>query len=292
MVLRLRVPIERTLQDAGFSDVAQLFSEFAADRAKLMAARERRRQPARDEKMVISLNGLAIEALAESGQTLGQPEFVDWAKMAAERIWSLAYEKKAGALKHEIFHDEAQTDGFLQDYASLGVSFMTLSQVTGDKVWQDRAGELADSMLHRFGRPDGSLSTTPNEHDLLIPLADEGDMEMPSGTSEAIELLLRLRTTSGDARYLDAATDTLRRLSGQFQDHPESWASAITALNRYPLPSTRENVTAANTAGTNAPGDLRTPVSADHVRVTASEMSIPEGDAIVVTIKSRRRLPH
>lgn len=111
-------------------------------------------------------------------------------------------------------------------------------------------------------------------------------MEMPSGTSMAIELLLRLQGTTGEARYLDAAANAVRRLSGQFQNHPESWASAVIALNRYPLPSTRENVTAANTAaGTNAQGDLRTPVSADHVRVAASQMSIPEGDAIIVTIK-------
>ena len=285
-VLRLRAPMHQTLKDTGFNDVTQLFSEFAADRAQLMAAREKRRQPARDEKMVISLNGLAIEALAESGQTLGEPDFVNWSKMAAERIWSLAYDQKTGALKHEIFHGEAQTDGFLQDYASLGVSFMTLLQVTGDKIWQDRATRLADNMLDRFSRPDGSFSTTPNEDDLLIPLADEGDMEMPSGTSMAIDLLLRLRRASGEARYLDAAANTVRRLSGQFRDHPGSWTSAVIALNRYPLPSTRENVTAANTAaGTGASGDFRVPVSADHVRVAASEMSVPEGEAIVVTIK-------
>src|SRR5260370_32525535 len=69
-VLRLRVPIDRTLKDAGFIDVPQVLGEFASDRAKLKAAREKRRQPARDEKMVISLNGLAIAALAESGQIL------------------------------------------------------------------------------------------------------------------------------------------------------------------------------------------------------------------------------
>ncbi len=285
-VLRLRVPIDQTLKDAGLDNVTQLFSEFAADRARLMAAREKRRQPARDEKMVISLNGLSIAALAESGQTLGEPEFVNWAKMAAERIWSLAYEQKTGALKHEIFHDAAQTDGFLQDYASLGASFMTLFEVTGDKIWQNRAAGLADSMLDRFSRPDGSFSTTPNEKDLLIPITDEGDMEMPSGTSMAIDLLLRLHGTSAEARYLDAAPNAIRRLSGQFQDHPESWASAVMSLNRYPLPPISENATAANTgAGTSASGDLRSPISADHVRVAASQMSIPDGDAIVVTIK-------
>src|SRR5260370_33812898 len=249
-----------------------------------MAAREKRRQPARDEKMVISLNGLSIAALAESGQTLGEPEFVNWAKMAAERIWSLADEHTTGALKHEIFHDAAETDGFLQDYASLGASFMTLFEVTGDKIWQNRAARLADSMLDRFGRTDGSFSTTPNEKDLLIPITDEGDMEMPSGTSMAIDLLLRLHGTSAEARYLDAAANAIRRLSGQFQDHPESWASAVISLNRYPLPPISENATAATTwAGTNASGELRSPISADHVRVPASQISLPPRHPIITT---------
>lgn len=284
-VLRLRVPIDRTLEASGFRELPQMLAELASDRAKLMAAREKRRQPARDEKMVLSLNGLAVAALAESGQALGKPEFVNWAKMAAERMWSRAYDQRTGALKHEIFRGQAQTDGFLQDYASLGSSFMTLFDVTGEKIWQTRAAELANNMLDRFGRPDGSFSTTLNEKDLLIPVADEGDLEMPSGTSMAIDLLLRLHRASDEARYLNAATDAVRRLSGQFRDRPEAWASAIAALNRYPLRSTPESGAIANTAtGKNAPQDFSAPASADHVHVAGSAMSVPEGDAIVVTV--------
>src|SRR5260370_17605429 len=153
---------------------------------------------------------------------------------------------------------------------------MTLLEVTGDKIWQNRAGGLADSMLDRFSGPEGSCWTTPNEKDLLIRIRDEGDMEMPSGTSMAIDLLLRLHGTSAEARYLDAAANAIRRLSGQFQDHPESWASAVMSLNRYPLPPISENATAANTgAGTSASGDLRSPLSPHHVRVAPSQLSFP-----------------
>ena len=160
-----------------------------------------------------------------------------------------------------------------------------LFDVTGDKIWQNRAAQLADHMLSRFARPDGSFSTTPNEKDLLIPIVDEGDLESPSGTSMAIGLLLRLHGASSEARYLNAATDAVRRLSGQFQDHPEAWASAIADLNRYPLLSTRQSVTAASAAtGANTSGEFHVPVSADHVRVAASVMSITDGEAIVVTV--------
>jgi len=263
-----------------------MLAEFAADRAKLMAVREKRAQPARDEKIVVSLNGLAIAALAESGQVLDDPQLVSWAHKAAERIWALAYDQSAGMLKHEIYRGRAQTSGFLQDYASLGAAFMSLADVTGNSIWRDRAALLANSILAWFARADGSFTTTANEKDLLIPIADDGDMETPSGTSMAIDLLLRLHEASGEARYLDAATRAVTRLSGQFQDHPESWAVAVATLNRHQLPSARESATSANSPpAPSATGGIRVPVTADHLRVSAAAMSIPDGEEILVTIK-------
>jgi uncharacterized protein YyaL (SSP411 family) len=201
-VLRLRVPVDLTLKTAGFKDVPQMLAELSSDRMKLMAAREKRPQPARDEKIVIALNGLAIAALAESGQILDDPHLVSLAQKAGERIWALAFNEGAGVLKHEIYRGQAQTDGFLQDYASLGTAFLSLADATGAGIWRERAALLANKMLDRFARADGLFSTTANEKDLLIPIADDGDMETPSGTSRAIDLLLRLHEASGDKRYL------------------------------------------------------------------------------------------
>ncbi|MBA7465834.1 hypothetical protein ES707_01006 [subsurface metagenome] len=285
-VLRLRVPMDKTLKDTGFGDAAQMIAAFSSDRAALMAARERRPQPARDEKMVVSLNGLAIAALANSGRILSQAEFVNLATTSAERLWTLAYDEKTGILKHEIFRGRAQTDAFLEDYASFGSALITLVDATGDKIWQKRAAELADRMLARFSRPDGSFSTTLNEESLLVPVTDESDLEMPSGTSMAIDLLLRLHVASADTRYLTAATNAIQRFSGQFHNRPEAWASVIATLNRYPLPSTRQSAQATNaTTDKNASGGPRELASADHVHVAASVKSVPEGKVIVVTIK-------
>src|SRR5262249_32035136 len=73
----------------------------------------------------------------------------------------------------------------------------------------------------------------------------------------------------------------VRRSSGQLEDRPEVWASAIASLNRYPLPSTRQNVT-DSAAATNPPAGFRVPVSADHVHVASTAA---ETDAITVTLK-------
>jgi len=285
-VLRLRVPIDQTLKTADSKEVTQMLASFAPDRQKLLVAREQRAQPARDEKTVISLNGLAIAALAESSQVLHDPQLLSWALKAAERIWALAYDQRAGLLKHEIYRGQVQTSGFLQDYASLGAAFMSLADVTGEGIWRDRARLLANSILERFVRTDGAVSTTSDEKDLLIPIADDGDAETPSGTSMAIDLLLRLHEASAESRYLEAVTAAVTRLSGQFQDHPESWAASVATLNRHRLPLGSAGATATNSPPTPSATDgIHVPVTADHVGVTASAISVPDEDEVLVTIK-------
>src|SRR5260370_18528793 len=104
---------------------------------------------------------------------------------------------------------------------------MSLADVTGEGIWRDRARLLANSILDRFVRADGAFSTTSDEKDLLIPIADDGDAETPSGTSMAIDLLLRLHEASPERRYLAAVTAPVTRLGGHFQHHPASWAASL-----------------------------------------------------------------
>jgi uncharacterized protein YyaL (SSP411 family) len=47
-------------------------AELAPLRTKLLEVRDRRSQPARDDKIVVALNGLAIAGLARAGMTLGE----------------------------------------------------------------------------------------------------------------------------------------------------------------------------------------------------------------------------
>lgn len=259
-VLRVRLPVDGT--DA--SDI------FAADRARLLAVRAQRPQPARDEKILSGLNGLAIGALAQSGQLLQQPQYIVMARLSAQRIWSLAYDPRRHSLQHEIFEGRAQTAGFLQDYALLGTGLLQLAQATGDDIWRQRARMLADDMLHRFARTDGSLSGTADEATLLVPIADDGDTDIPSGTSAAIELLQLCSTTFKDARYANAAYRAARPFSGRVARQPASWPATVVALNEL--------------ADTDARRAFHVPVTADHVRVSARS-SPGDGTRIDVTLQ-------
>jgi uncharacterized protein YyaL (SSP411 family) len=151
------------------------------------------------------------------------------ARRSAERIWQLAY--RNSGLSHEIFNNRAQTDAFLEDYALLGLGFLALHDATGDAIWARRARELADSMLARFERSDGTLATTIAEKGLPVP-PEESDNAYPSGSSAAVDLLLQLARSAGTPPQLDAARRIVGRLGHRVNDEPESWPALITAINR------------------------------------------------------------
>jgi uncharacterized protein YyaL (SSP411 family) len=279
-VLRVRLPVTDTLKRAGFSDLAQTLSSFAAERRRLLEVRARRPQPARDEKMITGLNGLAIAALAETGKILEQADFVTAARMAAERVWALAYDPESGLLRHEIFRGQAQVDGFLADYAMLDDGFMALFEATKEPVWRDRAAALADALIGQFARPGGALSDLPDEKNLLVPVADSGDSDVPSGASVALDLLLRLAEATGEPRYRIAAARLLDHLSGRIARQPDAWPAAIVALGLHPpKPAAPASAVAR---GVGAPTHM--PETADHVRAAAVSKNTANDDEIEVTL--------
>jgi len=280
-VLRVRVPITETLRRAGGKDMSQVLTSLAPARSRLFAARERRPQPARDEKIIVAWNAMTIDALVRSGEILDKPGYTKLARQAAEALWQAAYDPKTQELKHEIFRGRAQTEGYLDDYALLGIAFLSLGESTREPVWRNRAEQLATAMLRRFSKGDAFASTVATD-ELLIPPPDHGDNTAPSGTSAAVELLARLYATTDNVEYRHAAARAVVHLSGDVRQYPTMWATAIVAVNRYPFLVSTE--TPQVTAKANSGAGVTTPSSADQVRVNAFARSVRDHDEITVTI--------
>jgi uncharacterized protein YyaL (SSP411 family) len=276
-VLRLHLPIPADL-DARFAGLAPL-------REKLRAVRDTRVQPARDEKMIVALNGLAIEAFATAGRILKRPDYIARARRAAEHLWALAYDPEARRLKHEIFRGKARTEGFLDDYALLGTGFLALAEASGERTWRVRAERLADDALRLFSRGDGSLATTLAEKELVVAPQDGGDNAYPSGTSAAVALLLRLG--AGKPRFRAAADRTLARVASRVSAEPQAWPVLVAAAAvTPPSPATKTAGPAASKADP-APDRAapQAPDTAAHVRVKAKAASRPTHDEIVVSVQ-------
>jgi hypothetical protein len=280
----LRVPAGLA-KSRGNAALLESLNGLSALRTQLLDARNRRPQPLRDEKIIVGINGLAIEALVRSAQILGTPRDLAAARRAADRIWAIAYDPTSHRLRHQIFQGRAQTDAYLEDYALLGNGLMALYEATRDATARARAAALADDLLRRFGRPDGGLSTTPNEKDLLLPPQDDGDDVYPSGTSAAVALLLRVGTATSQGSYAAAAARVVVSLRDELQRSPAGWSALVATVNSRTPATQSLSAWTGPPAGPPGPSQgLTLPSTADHVRITATAATKDDHDEIVATL--------
>src|SRR5262249_47450765 len=152
-----------------------------------LEVRDRRKQPLRDEKIVVGLNGLAIAALARSGTVFGQPAWVSAAKRAGEHLWNRTFDEKTGGLRRYLYRGEARSEGVLEDYALLALGYWALAEERGEAIWSTRARLLAEAAVNGFTKPDGRVVTTREDTTLIVPAVDLQDHDTPSGTSAAYQ---------------------------------------------------------------------------------------------------------
>src|SRR5690242_13627231 len=108
-------------------------------RSRLLAARAARPQPARDDKVVASWNGLAVAALAEAGALLERPEWLADAEAAANLLLDLHLVD--GRLRRTSRNGEVGPHaGVLEDYANAADGLLALHQATGAPRWLAEAG--------------------------------------------------------------------------------------------------------------------------------------------------------
>jgi uncharacterized protein YyaL (SSP411 family) len=219
------------------------WDRFDAVRQRLLAARSRRPQPGRDDKVVTAWNGLAITALAEAGAALGERPWVDAAAGAAELL--LRVHLVDGRLRRSSRDGTAGTAvGVLEDYGCLAAGLLALHQATAAPRWLDAACELLDTALARFDDPetDGLFYDTADDAEhLMARPRDPTDNASPSGAAVLAEALLTASALTGPQhheRYRAAAgaalaaTGALARQAPRFAGH---WLSVAEAAQRGPL---------------------------------------------------------
>jgi uncharacterized protein YyaL (SSP411 family) len=265
----LRIRLDRT---ATIKDRLMLVRELEVQaplRAKLLEVRDRRKQPLRDDKVVVALNGLAIIAFARAGTVFGEPGWVSSANRAGDHLWDRAFDEKTGTLRRYLYRGNAPSAGFLDDYALLALGYLALADASGEPVWSRRASVLADAMIKRFVRPDGSVVTASDDTTLLVPAVDLQDHDTPSGTSAAYALLARLGKT--EPRYADLATKILTRVAYKIEASPQGWASLVASAALY-------------AGSVRVAPSVPALDSAAHVKAIALEQCRGDRDEIAVTI--------
>ncbi|MFC7305240.1 thioredoxin domain-containing protein [Streptomyces monticola] len=192
-------------------DNALLDSErLVSIRSRLLAAREERPRPGRDDKVVAAWNGLAIAALAETGAYFDRPDLVDAALAAADLLVRLHMGPDARLVRTSMDGKAGAHAGVLEDYADVAEGFLALASVTGEGVWLEFSGFLLDIVLDQFTGENGALYDTAHDAEQLIRRPqDPTDNATPSGWCAAAGALLSYAAQTGAEPHRTAAERAL-----------------------------------------------------------------------------------
>jgi uncharacterized protein YyaL (SSP411 family) len=204
---------------------------LAGARARLLAARDRRIQPLRDDKVLAAWNGLAIGAFAFCGRVLDEPRRV----AVAERAAAFLLERLTveGRLRRSWRGGPSEALAFLDDHAALALGLLELHEATFDPRWLLEARRLAETIERLFGDPDGGgwFSSAADQERLLVREKPTHDGAEPSGAALAVQLMARLAAFTGEARWLEVAGRALRGYGPALEAAPTSLTDLLLGVD-------------------------------------------------------------
>ncbi len=229
---------------------------LARCRQKLFEVRSRRIAPGRDDKVLVSWNGLMIAAMSQAASILGEPKYANAARAAADFILTNMRDTE-GRLLHSFKDGQSRFNAYLDDYACLIDGLIDLYQATFDAKYVDAALELAQQMLSRFEDPrGGGFFFTSIDHEKLVArIKDTQDNATPSGCGVAALALARLGTLTCRPDLLGRAYATLESMSGQLEKFAMASGQALIALDFVLGPARAIVFCGTFTAEGTAPGD-------------------------------------
>ena len=206
-----------------------LVKRWQDGRGRLLAARSSRPQPARDDKVVASWNGLAITALAEHGVLTGSAASRAAAVAVAE---VLAGRHLVGGRLRRVSRDGVvgEPAGVLEDYGCVAEAFLAVHQLTLDGRWLALAKDLLDVALAHFGTGAGGFYDTADDAERLVTRpADPTDNATPSGLSAICAALVGYAALTGETSYREAADAALATAGPLIGGHPRFAGYSATA---------------------------------------------------------------
>jgi len=215
-------------------------------RKRLLAMRNSRPHPPRDDKVLADWNALFCIGLAHAARAFGEPSYAEAARRALTFILT-RMRSPDGGLYHRYREGDAGIPGFADDYAFTVRALIALYETTYDVQLLSDAVVMDRFFIdHFWDAGEGGFFSVSDRAEAIIARRKEWyDGAVPSSNSVACENLLLLSRLTGDTDAEERAA-VLMRLFGRVMRHaPASCAWFLVALDLALDPS-REIVIAGD----------------------------------------------
>ena len=206
-------------------------SVMKAARRKLLAARDTRMKPQRDENILTSWNAMMISALFDAAATFGVPAY----RAAAENALTFLLDY---ACTHErvcrtVSRAQGRMNGYLDDAAWLATALLDAFEATAHRWYLDQARAVTEGLLSQFwDDAGGGCFFTSHDHERLLQrMKTCTDGAVPSGNAVSALVLLRLFSFTGEERYHERAGRILKIFHSVMDQNPYSSAALLCSLD-------------------------------------------------------------
>jgi uncharacterized protein YyaL (SSP411 family) len=222
-------PTGTNLPAVGESVTEAELAALAPARECLRAVRATRPAPSCDDKVITGWNALAIRALAEASEALGEPALLDRARRA--RGFITRHLVVDGILRRSWCAGRAGREAVLEDVAALVLADLALHAATGEQVFREQAARgIATMIEHYVDQTTGRFQMTScREPHLIVPACDVFDQGAPSSLGLAVQALVRFGWLADRADLLDLAAGIVTAHQGILARIPSAAPALATA---------------------------------------------------------------
>lgn len=201
-------------------------------RRLLMARRQQRPSPQRNDTVITEWNALWVATLAEAAWALDQGRWAERAVRGGRFLLGNLRTDHGRWMRTWRPGDGARHLACAADYAALIDAFSRLGELTGDPQWVDEARTTADAMLDLFwDEANGGLFTTGADTPTLVTRSkDLADNSLPSANGAAAVVLARLAARTGNTSYLQRSREICQLVGSVAEHHPTGFTHLLGAV--------------------------------------------------------------
>jgi uncharacterized protein YyaL (SSP411 family) len=202
-------------------------------RRALLAARDGRVRPGRDDKQLAAWNGMALRALSVGALVLGDERFAAAAQRCVAFVRARLLRDDA-RLWRTTRDGVAHTPAFCEDYAHVADGLLAAYAAAGQVEDLLLAAALMDRAVTDFWDEErGIFFDTSDEHDRTVARPRSVvDGATPAANSVAADVLLRLSLLTGEADHDRRARSILRAAGPALDRHPAQFGRMLAAADR------------------------------------------------------------
>ncbi len=211
---------------------------------KILVVRNKRIQPARDNKVLADWNGLMIAALAKAGAIFNEPDWVRAAETAFRFVVeAMTSDQSSGRLRHAWCAGQLRHPAIVDDYANMALAALALHGVTRKADYLARAEswvEIANAHYWDANKAGGGYFLSADDTvDVIARSKPVFDNAVPSGNGAMTEVLGRLFYLTGKDGYRDRALHLIRAVC---TPDPNHMANQPVLLNAFELLETAAQI--------------------------------------------------